>query len=426
VQKRVVVLGSTGSIGRQTLDVVRANPEAFTVVGLASGRNVPTLAAQIAEFRPQAAYCVDGSVERHIGEGTSVFCGEEGITRLVEAVEADVTVVGTPGMVGAHATIAALERGQNVALANKETLIMGGDLVLRAAAASGASLLPTDSEHSAIWQCLRGEDAGSIQRLVLAASGGPFRTASAAELAEVTPEQALQHPTWSMGAKITIDSATLLNKGLEIIEAHWLFGLPYSKIDVVIHPQSIVHALVEFVDGAVKAQLSHPDMRLPIQHALSYPERLPTYWGGLDFAKAPVLEFAAPDDERFPCLALARQAAEAGGTAPTVLCAADEVAVDCFLQGKIGFLDIPRLIAEALDSHASTPVESLDHVLAVAEETRRLVAESASRNSVAMAHGAPVQGAAIEKNRMDSLDSQTKCNTLLRCCHGKTLQSDIL
>ena len=381
MKKRVVVLGSTGSIGQQTLDVIRANPDAFTVVGLASGRDVRTLAAQIAEFKPQAAYCVDGSVARHVGATTRVFSGDDGIKQLVEAVEADTTVVGTPGMVGARATMAALERGQDVALANKETLVMAGDLVMQAASANGATVLPTDSEHSAVWQCLRGEDEAAIQRLILAASGGPFRTASAQTLANVTPEQALQHPTWSMGAKITVDSATLLNKGLEIIEAHWLFALPYAKIEVVIHPQSIVHALVEFVDGAVKAQLSHPDMRLPIQHALSYPERLPVHWGGLDFARAPVLEFFETESARFPCLELARQAAETGGTAPTVLCAADEVAVELFLKGKIGFLDIPRLIARALESHASTRVESLDHVLAVAVETRQRLLEDSTTTS---------------------------------------------
>ncbi len=381
MKKRVVVLGSTGSIGRQTLDVMRANPDAFTVVGLAAGRDAQTLAQQIAEFKPQAAFCAAGTVERRVGGDTRILTGNDGITRLIGEVEADVTVVGTPGMVGAPATMAALERGQDVALANKETLIMAGDLVMRTAAANGASVLPTDSEHSAIWQCLRGEDETAVRRLILAASGGPFRTTTAQELADVSPAQALQHPTWSMGAKITIDSATLLNKGLEIIEAHWLFGLPYEKIEVVIHPQSIVHALVEFVDGAVMAQLSHPDMRLPIQHALSYPQRLPTYWGGLDFAKAPVLEFSAPDTENFPCLALARQAAETGGTAPTVLCAADEVAVELFLHGKIGFLDIPRLIAGALDGHASTPVESLDHVLSVAAETRQRVFEASAESS---------------------------------------------
>ena len=382
MKKRVVVLGSTGSIGKQTLDVIRANPDAFIVVGLAAGRDVRTLAAQIAEFRPEAAYCVDGSVTRHVGDGTRIFAGDDGITQLIWEVDADVTVVGTPGMVAARATMAALERGQDVALANKETLVMAGDLVMAAAAAHGGAVLPTDSEHSAVWQCLRGEDAGAIRRLILAASGGPFRTASDRELAAVTPAQALRHPTWSMGAKITVDSATLLNKGLEIIEAHWLFALPYSKIEVIIHPQSIVHALVEFVDGAVKAQLSHPDMRLPIQHALSYPARLPTHWGGLDFAKAPVLEFSEPDAARFPCLALARQAAETGGTAPTVLCAADEVAVELFLKGAIGFLDMPRLIERALAAHTSTPVETLDHVLAVAAETRRQLMESTSDFSV--------------------------------------------
>ena len=386
MKKRVVVLGSTGSIGQQTLDVIRSNPAEFTVVGLAAGRDVAALAAQIAEFAPQAAYCLDNGAARGSGGNTRIFSGDDGITRLVQAVAADVTVVGTPGMVGARATIAALERGQDVALANKETLVMAGDLVVRAAAASGAAILPTDSEHSAIWQCVRGEDEAAIRRLILAASGGPFRAAPAQSLATVTPEQALQHPTWSMGAKITVDSATMLNKGLEIIEAHWLFGLPYNKIEVVIHPQSIVHALVEFADGAVKAQLSHPDMRLPIQHALSYPRRLPTPWGGLDFSRAPVLEFSAPDNARFPCLALARRAAETGGTAPAVLCAADEVAVALFLERKIGFLDIPRLIERALDTHTNAPVESLDHVLAVAAETRARLLETAMTTSTAPAN----------------------------------------
>ncbi len=392
MKKRVVVLGSTGSIGKQTLDVIRANPETFHVVGLASGSAVRALAAQIAAFQPEAAYCVDGSVARHMGAGTQVFSGDDGLTQLIWEVEADVTVVGTPGMVGARATMAALERGQDVALANKETLVMAGGLVMQAAAASGAAVFPTDSEHSAVWQCLRGENTAAIRRLILAASGGPFRTASERELAAVTPAQALQHPTWSMGAKITVDSATLLNKGLEIIEAQWLFGLPLAKIDVVIHPQSIVHALVEFVDGAVKAQLSHPDMRLPIQHALSYPERLPTHWGGLDFARAPVLEFSEPDAARFPCLALARQAAETGGTAPTVLCAADEVAVELFLKGALGFLDIPRLIARALDAHESAPVESLDHVLTVAAETRQRLMENALGLSVTPAEAGVQRG----------------------------------
>lgn len=385
MKKRVVVLGSTGSIGQQTLEVIRANPDAFTVVGLAAGNNARRLAAQIAEFKPQAAYCLDGSVAREVHGDTRIYSGEDGLVQLSEEVAADVTVVGTPGMVGARATMTALQRGQDVALANKETLVMAGDLVMREAAAHGATVLPTDSEHSAIWQCLRGEDQAAIRRVILAASGGPFRTATQQELAAVTPQQALQHPTWTMGAKITIDSATLLNKGLEIIEAHWLLALPYAKIDVIIHPQSVVHALVEFADGAVKAQLSHPDMRLPIQHALSYPQRLPTHWGGLDFARAPVLEFSAPDEARFPCLALARQAAETGGTAPTALCAADEVAVELFLKGALGFLDIPRLIARALDGHASTPVESLDHVLAVAAETRQRLLREGAVSSAARA-----------------------------------------
>ena len=417
VKKRVVVLGSTGSIGRQTLDVVRANPDAFDVVGLAAGRDVSALAAQVAEFAPQAAYCAngspalagggparagssavhgasspahaDGSVARLVNAPTKFFSGPDGMAQLVDAVAADVTVVGTPGMVGAPATMAALARGQDVALANKETLVMAGDLVMRAAAANGAAVLPTDSEHSGVWQCLRGEDEASVRRLVLAASGGPFRTATDRELAAVTPAQALRHPTWSMGAKITVDSATLLNKGLEIIEAHWLFALPYDKIEVVIHPQSIVHALVEFADGAVKAQLSHPDMRLPIQHALSYPARLPTYWGGLDFARAPVLEFFPPDSARFPCLVLARRAAATGGTAPTVLCAADEVAVELFLHGRIGFLDISRLIERALDAHTAVPVESLAHVRAVAAETRqRLLADAAGAGTAPARTGA--------------------------------------
>jgi 1-deoxy-D-xylulose-5-phosphate reductoisomerase len=350
--KRIAVLGSTGSIGTQTLDVVRWHPNEFQVAALVAGRPSETFSAQLNEFRPSFSH----------------LTSEGGTDRLVELAvhpEIDLLIVATSGTVGFKPTIAALEAGKDVALANKETLIMAGHLVTRAAARTGARLLPIDSEHSAIWQCLQGEEpyAERVQRLVLTASGGAFRDRPAADLHSVTPAEALRHPTWNMGPKITIDSATLMNKGLEVIEAHWLFGLPFDCIDVVIHHQSVIHSMVEFVDGSVKAQLGVPDMRLPIQYAMAHPRRLPAPAERVDLAHMAALTFAAVDNDKYPCLSLAYTAGRTGGTMPTVLNAANEVAVDRFLHDDLAFMDIARLIRAALDEHTPDAEPTLDQVL---------------------------------------------------------------
>jgi 1-deoxy-D-xylulose-5-phosphate reductoisomerase len=350
--KRIAVLGSTGSIGQQTLDVVRWHPDEFRVVALVAARPAATFDAQVAEFGPRLT-CLTAT---------------DGTDRLIDIAcdpEIDLLIVATSGTVGFHPTIAALRAGKPVALANKETLIMAGHLVTEAAALSGASLLPIDSEHSAIWQCLQGEEpyAERVRRLLLTASGGAFRDRPVGSLAEVTPAEALRHPTWSMGPKITIDSATLMNKGLEVIEAHWLFGLGFDQIDVVIHHQSVIHSLVEFVDGSVKGQLGVPDMRLPIQYAMAHPRRLSTPVDSLDLASVGQLTFAQVDSAKYPCLGLAYDAGRRGGTYPTVLNAANEVAVDRFLREDLPFPDIAALIDAAIQAHANRPVPTLEEVL---------------------------------------------------------------
>jgi 1-deoxy-D-xylulose-5-phosphate reductoisomerase len=367
--KSLVILGSTGSIGQQTLDVVRSFPERFRVVGLACGKNVGLLREQVAEFRPRFASFREGVEGEAVGDARPLSPEE-----MVSNDEVDVVVVATSGRAGLMATLGAVGSGKTVALANKEVLVAAGEIVMEEARRHGATILPIDSEHSAVWQCLAGEQSGGIARLVLTASGGPFRLKSMAELAEVTANDALRHPTWEMGTKVTVDSATLMNKGMEIIEAHWLFDVPYSQIEVVVHPQSVVHSIVEFTDGSSKAQLSMPDMRLPIQYALAYPER----WDGpfrraIDYAGIGSLQFERADEERFPCLELARQAGELGGTYAAALSAADEVAVDLFLGRNIGFMDIPSLIRKTLDEHVSVANPSIDDVVA-ADSWARAVA----------------------------------------------------
>ncbi|HLC30513.1 MAG TPA: 1-deoxy-D-xylulose-5-phosphate reductoisomerase [Dehalococcoidia bacterium] len=348
--KRLVILGSTGSIGRQTLDILRGQRR-FRVVGLAAGDNLPLLAEQVREFRPLMVSCKGEShLDPEPGHPVEYVPMEE----MVVSSEADLIVVGTVGAAGLFPTLAALKAGKPVALANKEVLVMAGALVKETAARYGGSLLPVDSEHSAIWQCLLGEaeaSQASVKRLILTASGGAFRDRSLEELAQVTPEEALRHPTWSMGPKITVDSATLMNKGFEVIEAHWLFDCPWDKIEVVLHRESIVHSLVEFIDGTLKAQLSLPDMRLPIQYALTYPERWPSPAPAMDFSIASRLTFEPLDETRYPCLSLAREAGRAGGTCTAVLNAADEVAVASFLAGRISFLDIYPAVADTLEHH---------------------------------------------------------------------------
>jgi|FLYL01.1.fsa_nt_gi 1-deoxy-D-xylulose-5-phosphate reductoisomerase len=362
---RIALLGSTGSIGRQTLDVVRALPDRLQVVALAAGANVTLLEEQAREFRPRFVYSLREEAylrERiHTGALAAQWLDMAG---MAAHPDVDVVVVATVGASGLDATLAAVRAGKAVAIANKEVLVMAGHIVTAEAKASGAQLRPVDSEHSAIWQCLWGEDPAAVERIVLTASGGPFRDRPREELARVTSEEALRHPNWQMGQKVTVDSATLLNKGLECIEARWLFGVPMERIEVLLHRESIVHSLVEFRDGSVKAQLGVPDMRLPIQCALTYPERLPGAGvPRLDLRRTGALTFGVPDPRQFPCLALAVEAGRRGGTYPAVLAAADEVAVQHFLAGHIGFLDIPAAIEDALAAHRSSANPDLDKVL---------------------------------------------------------------
>jgi 1-deoxy-D-xylulose-5-phosphate reductoisomerase len=350
--KRIAVLGSTGSIGQQTLDVVRWHPDEFEVLALVASRPSELFAAQVAEFRPRQTCLTSAD-------------GTDQLTTIAVDPDVDLLVVATSGTVAFRPTIAALSAGKPVALANKETLIMAGHLVTEASARSGAPLLPIDSEHSAIWQCLQGEEpyAGRVQRLQLTASGGAFRDRAAESLADVSPAEALQHPTWSMGPKITIDSATLMNKGLEVIEAHWLFGLGFEHIDVVIHHQSVIHSLVEFVDGSVKAQLGLPDMRLPIQYAMAHPRRLSAPVERLDLAAVGKLTFSTVDTAKYPCLALAYESGRRGGTYPTVLNAANEQAVARFLDHQLKFTQIAELIDAALQAHTPQQVPTLEEVI---------------------------------------------------------------
>ncbi len=357
--KRLAVLGSTGSIGRQTLDVVRWLVDGYQVVALAAGGNTSLLAEQIAEFKPEFVSWQDGA-EPPAGDFRSLTPQQ-----MASHPDIDIVVLALPGGAGLEPTLAAAKAGKRLALANKESLVSAGEIIVAEAAASGALITPIDSEHSAIWQCLNGETEPP-QRLILTASGGPFRGYTKSQLEKVTPEQALAHPSWKMGHKVTIDSATLMNKGLEIIEAHWLFDMPYENIEVIIHPQSIVHSMVEFVDSSLKAQLCHPDMRLPIQYALTYPERLPNELRRLDWDEVASLEFQLPDVDAFPCLKLAREAGEKGGSYPAVLCAADEAAVELFLEGRIKFTDIAALVAGVLDKHQGIESPSIEEIKVVA------------------------------------------------------------
>ena len=378
VLKRLAILGSTGSIGQQTLEIVRAFNDRFQVVGLGAGSNIQLLARQVEEFQPKFV-SFQGLRNEEQGKGLLSHVPYSSFLSLEELAshpDVDLVIVATSGKAGLAPTLAALRAGKRIALANKEVLVMAGEIVMAEAKRCGVEIMPVDSEHSAIWQCLRGEPRESVAQLILTASGGPFYHYSLEQLASVTPEQALKHPTWQMGKKVTIDSATLMNKGMEVIEAHWLFDLPQERINVLIHPQSVVHSLVEFADGSVKAQLSPPDMRLPIQYALAYPERLP-YWQlpRIDWDKFPSLTFEKPDLARFPCLELAIEAAKRGGTCPTVLCAADEMAIELFLSHHIGFLDIARLVEEALDHHQSISHPSLEEIL-VADSWAREYAEN--------------------------------------------------
>ena len=363
--KRLVILGSTGSIGQQTLDVVRSLPDHFEVFGLAAGKNVTLLEEQAREFHPRLIWAerADSRADLLAAAGRSARWSP--LEEQAAHADVDLVVVGTVGRTGLEPTLAALRAGKAVALANKEVLIMAGAVVTRAAAQGGGELLPVDSEHSAIWQCLWGEERRAIARMVLTASGGAFRDYTAEQLARVTPEEALRHPTWQMGRKITIDSATLLNKGSEAIESRWLFDTPLERIDIVLHRESIIHSLVEFVDGCVKAQLGEPDMRLPIRIALCYPERVTDpAMSPFDLGRIGTLNFAPLDYRRYPALALALRAGREGGTYPAALAAADEVAIAHFLGGHLPFNDIVHLLDDTLSAHDRADDTDLDAVLA--------------------------------------------------------------
>jgi 1-deoxy-D-xylulose-5-phosphate reductoisomerase len=394
--RRVALLGSTGSIGRQAIEVLAADPM-FRVVALAAGSNARVLAEQIERLRPAAAAIGDQGSAREIEDlardaGTELLVGEAALVELATRDDVDMVVVGTGGVVSLRPILAALDAGKVVATANKETLVAGGHLVMPRARALAAArratapsdpmasplgwLRPIDSEHSAIWQCLVGEDLATVARLVLTASGGPFLDTPIDEFERITPEQALRHPTWTMGAKITIDSATLANKGLEVIEAHWLYDSPYDSIDVVIHPQSVVHSAVQFVDGSLKAQLGTPDMRLPIQYALTHPERRPSPAAPADLVATARLDFRAPDESRFPALRIAREAGPLGPRATAALIAADDVAVARFLEGSLDFPGIPRLLDAAVARFGTTggADPDIDELVALDREVRASLA----------------------------------------------------
>ncbi|MEO0946810.1 MAG: 1-deoxy-D-xylulose-5-phosphate reductoisomerase [Cyanobacteria bacterium J06641_5] len=380
--KPISILGSTGSIGTQTLDIVSQYPDRFRVVGLAAGRNIELLAAQIRQFRPAIVATHFPEKLPELQEAIAdldakpiLLAGAEGVAEVARYGDSQSVVTGIVGCAGLLPTIAAIEAGKDIALANKETLIAAGPVVLPLIEQHGVKLLPADSEHSAIFQCLQGVPDGGLRRIILTASGGSFRDWPVEKLADVTIADALKHPNWTMGRKITIDSATLMNKGLEVIEAHYLFGMDYDDIDIVIHPQSIIHSLIEVQDTSVLAQLGWPDMRLPLLYALSWPERLYTDWEQLDLVKAGDLTFREPDHQKYPCMNLAYAAGRAGGLMPAALNAANEQAVALFLDEKIGFLDIPRLIETACDRLASenTQTPTLEDILAIDKRARQEV-----------------------------------------------------
>lgn len=372
--KKLAILGSTGSIGTQTLDVVRAHPEAFEVEGLAAGNNIELLIQQVLEFKPskvsvgskESAEQIKQQLPSHI----EVFYGEQGLIEIAAGTDADTVVTAVMGSMGLPSTLAAIDAGKTIGLANKETLVTAGHLVTARARQKGVQLLPIDSEHSALFQCLNGEPRERIHQLTLTASGGSFRDRTREQLKHVTVADALKHPNWSMGSKITIDSATMANKGLEVIEAHWLFDMPYDQISVLLHPESIIHSFVEFVDTSIIAQLGNPDMRVPIQYALTYPDRQQAPSSRLSLAQIGQLNFREMDYDRFPCLSMAFEAGRLGGTAPTVFNAANEIAVSRFLNGEIPFLLIEDIIADALQQHQVIANPELEVIYATDAQTR--------------------------------------------------------
>ncbi|MDM7925153.1 MAG: 1-deoxy-D-xylulose-5-phosphate reductoisomerase [bacterium] len=387
--RAVSIWGSTGSIGTQAVDVILTHPDRFRVVTLTAHANGRLLLEQAKKLRPATAVLTGPAGDSDFWKrafrenGTELLLGREGLLEAASRGAEQTVLNALVGSVGLEATLAAIRAGVSIALANKEVLVMAGDLVMREIRGRGLSIIPVDSEHSAVFQCLQGEDPASIRRILLTASGGPFLRTPASELTSVTPAQALAHPNWNMGRKVTIDSATLANKGLEVIEARWLFAVPPERIEVIVHPKSIIHSMVEFADGSVKAQLGVPDMRIPIGHALSHPERLAHDFGRLDFTRCGPLEFLPPDTERFPALKMAYQALAAGGTATAVYNAADEEAVGLFLSGSAGFTDIPRLLEAALNGVPNTADPDLAGILEADRRTRDFVRRLASKRESA-------------------------------------------
>jgi len=378
--KKVILLGSSGSIGESTCKVARALPEKMKLVGLAVAKSTDRMLEQAREFGVKALAVSDPQaaekVKSRLPQGTQFYPGPEGLARMVEETEADMVLVAIVGTEGLAPALAALRSGKDLAVASKEILVLAGSAVMAEAKKRKKQVLPVDSEHNAIFQCLVGANEKEVRKVILTASGGPFRQSSAQAMEKVTLAQALKHPTWSMGQKITIDSATMFNKGLEMIEAHWLFGLPMSRVDVVVHPQSIVHSMVEFVDGSVLAQLSVTDMCFPIQYAVTYPERLPSGLPPLDLAKLGSLTFEAPDEKRFPALRLAREAGEQGGTLPGVFNAANEVAVEAFLEERISFPRIWQMVESVMQAHQAEKTPGLEAIVAADQWARSKARES--------------------------------------------------
>jgi 1-deoxy-D-xylulose-5-phosphate reductoisomerase len=378
--KYLAIIGSTGSIGCQALDVAENNPDKVKVVALAAGSNIELLQKQAQKFKPEIvsvsneADAIKLKTLLDYDTAPEIYYGTDGLVAVATCNTANIVLTAVTGTVGLLPTIKAIEAGKDIALANKETLVAAGNLVIDKIKAKGVNLFPVDSEHSAIWQCLNGEPQKALSKLILTASGGPFRQTDRQDMINITPERALKHPNWSMGSKITIDSATLMNKGLEVIEARWLFDVDFSNIDVVVHAQSIIHSMVEFVDGSVIAHLGVPDMRIPIQYALSYPERWPNTLPKLDLIKVGQLTFEQPDMERFPCLKLAFEAGAIGGTMPAVLNAANEIAVARFLNKDVGFLDIPVIISMVMEKHRVVTDPGLEDIL-TADQWARDVAK---------------------------------------------------
>ncbi len=378
--KKIAILGSTGSIGTQTLDVVRAHPEQFAVEGIAAGSNIDLVTEQALEFRPRlvsvATRELAEQLRSRLPQEIAVHYGDEGLIEVAAGTDADTVVTAVMGSMGLPSTLAAIDAGKTIGLANKETLVTAGHIVTERARQKGVALLPIDSEHSALFQSLNGEPRERIAELTLTASGGSFRDRTREQLRDVTVADALKHPNWSMGAKITIDSATMANKGLEVIEAHWLFDMPYDRISVVLHPESIIHSYVEFVDTSIIAQLGNPDMRVPIQYALTYPDRQPSPSTRLSLAKIGQLTFREMDEQRFPCLRMAFESGRLGGTAPTVFNAANEIAVARFLKGEISFLTIEDIIADALEQHETIAAPDLETIHEVDRLTRARAAKA--------------------------------------------------